>query len=630
MSPPGRPANTTFVNSRPLTSGPARRYSDVSSMSILRILFSAALCLGVIPACAADLELIQNAARRDGISLNGPWHAIVDPYESGYLDYRYRPYADGGFGANKKPKTKSDLIEYDFDSSPTLNVPGDWNTQRPELLLYEGTIWYKRDFDCAKQPGHRIFVWFGAANYRAMVFLNGTKIGEHAGGFTPFQFEITDKVREKGNVIIVKVDDQRKQEFIPTVMTDWWNYGGLTREVRIIDVPGTFVQDYSIQLEKGRQSHVAGWVRLNGADLRQKVTVRIPEAGISRTFTPDETGLARVSFDATLNLWSPESPKLYDVTVEAGADHVTDRIGFRTIEAKGRDLLLNGKPIHLRGVSVHAEAPFRAGRVFSEADGRTLLNWAKEVNCNFVRLPHYPHDEVMTRLADEMGLLVWSEVPVYWTISWENPDTLHNAEHQLTEMISRDKNRASVILWSVANETPRGDARLKFLTTLVERARTLDSTRLITAALETHYADPRTIVVEDPLGQYLDVVSCNEYIGWYDGAPEKIDTITWQTAYEKPFVLSEFGADAQASRHGDEFTRFTEENQANVYRRQVAMFKRIPFLTGTIAWVLVDFRSPRRPLAGIQDYFNRKGLFSDRGERKQAFYILRDYYKSVK
>ena len=496
-------------------------------------------------------------------------------------------------------------------------------------MFYEGTVWYKREFDCPTPPGHRIFVWFGAANYRAMVFINGVKVGEHSGGFTPFQFEITGNVHDKGNVIVVKVDDQRRQEFIPTVMTDWWNYGGLTRSVRIIDVPGTFVQDYSIQLEKGSQTHVAGWVRLNGADRTQKVTVRIPEAGIAQTFTPDASGLARVAFDAQLDLWSPERPKLYAVTIESGADRVPDRIGFRSIEAKGRSLLLNGKPVFLRGVSIHAEAPFRAGRVYSEADARTLLQWAKDVHCNFVRLPHYPHDEVMTRLADEMGLLVWSEIPVYWTISWENAETLRSAEQQLTEMISRDKNRASVILWSVANETPRGDARLKFLTTLVERARSLDSTRLITAALETHYADPRTIVVEDPLGKFLDVVSCNEYVGWYDGLPEKIDTITWQTPYEKPFILSEFGADAQADRHGDDLTRFTEEYQANVYRRQVAMFRRIPFLNGTIAWVLVDFRSPRRPLAGIQDFYNRKGLFSDRGERKSAFFILRDYYKSM-
>ncbi len=578
---------------------------------------------------AQSIQLIQNASAREGLSLNGAWQTIVDPYESGYYDYRYKPQKDGGYAANKKPKDKSDLVEYDFDTAGRLQVPGDWNTQRPELLFYEGSIWYKRDFDYARKPGRRYFVWFGAANYDAMVWMNGTKLGEHVGGFSPFQFEVTNLLRDRGNFLVVKVDDQRHMDAIPTVMTDWWNYGGLTRSVKLLDVPETFVEDYSVQLQKGSQTHVAAWVRLNGPARRQKVTIRIPEAGIEQSVDADENGYAALGFDARLSLWSPENPKLYEVIVGAGDSRVEDRIGFRSITTSGRTLLLNGKPLKLRGVSIHAEAPFRAGRVYNEADARTLLEWAKEVDCNFVRLPHYPHDEVMTRLADEMGLLVWSEIPVYWTIQWENPATLQNANRQLEEMISRDKNRASVILWSMANETPRGDARLKFISGLARRARELDPTRLITAALETHYTDPHTIAVDDPLGEYLDVVSCNEYIGWYDGLPEKIDGIQWTTNYQKPFVISEFGADAQAGRQGDDLTRFTEEYQANVYRRQVAMFRRIPFLTGTIAWVLVDFRSPRRPLAGIQDFYNRKGLFSDRGEPKPALYILRDYYRSL-
>lgn len=574
-------------------------------------------------------DAVQNASTRDGMSLNGPWHAIIDPYESGYYDYRHRPQPDGGLGANKKPKSKSEIVEYDFDAAPALQVPGDWNTQRPELLFYEGTIWYQRDFDYVKRPGRRIFVWFGAANYRAIVFCNGVKLGEHVGGFTPFQFEITSLLRDKGNFLVVKVDDQRQREAVPTLMTDWWNYGGLTRDVRLLDLPETFIQDYSLQLEKGSQTRVNAWVRLNGPEKGQTVTIRIPEAGVTRTVAVGEEGYARASFDAQLALWKPDSPRLYDAVVETGSDRVTDRIGFRNIVASGQTILLNGDPLRLRGVSIHAEAPFRAGRVFSEADARTLLRWAKEMNCNFVRLPHYPHDEVMVRLADEMGLLVWSEIPVYWTIDWNNPETYQYAERQLTEMIGRDKNRASIVFWSVANETPRGDDRLRFIGALADRAHSLDSTRLVTAALETHYTDPDTIVLDDPLGKYLDVIACNEYIGWYDGPPEKIDRIQWKTEYQKPFILSEFGADAQAGRHGDDMTVWTEEYQANVYRRQVGMFRRIPFLSGTIAWVLVDFRSPRRPLAGIQDFYNRKGLYSDRGERKSAFYILRDYYRSL-
>jgi beta-glucuronidase len=575
---------------------------------------------------AQSLAPIQNAAAREGLSLNGAWQAIVDPYESGYYDYRYQPQKDGGFAANKKPKDPGELVEYDFDTAARLQVPGDWNTQRPELLLYEGAVWYKRDFDYAPKPGRRVFVWFGAANYHAVAWLNGTKLGEHEGGFTPFQFEVTSLLREKSNFLIVKVDDLRRMDAIPTVMTDWWNYGGLTRSVRVIDVPDTFIEDYTVQLEKGSLTHVSASIRLNGPAKRQKITVRIPEAGIQQSAETDDTGAARIAFDARLDLWSPENPKLYRVEVSSAADRVEDRIGFRGITTQGQTMLLNGKPLRLRGVSIHAEAPFRAGRVSSEADARTLLGWAREVNANFVRLPHYPHDEVMTRIADEMGLLVWSEIPVYWTIQWENPQTYANARRQLEEMIVRDRNRASVILWSMANETPRGEARLKFIANLAHAARELDPTRLITAALETHYVGDHIIAIDDPLGQYLDVVSCNEYVGWYDGQPPKIDTIEWKMDYQKPFVISEFGADAAAGRHGDAAARWTEEYQADVYRRQIAMFRRIPVLTGTIAWVLVDFRSPRRPLPGIQDFYNRKGLFSDRGERKQAFDVLRDHY----
>jgi beta-glucuronidase len=497
------------------------------------------------------------------------------------------------------------------------------------LLFYEGSIWYKKDFDYARQPGRRVFVWFGAANYRAMVFLNGTKLGEHVGGFTPFQFEITGLVRDKGNFLIVKVDNQRQREAVPTLMTDWWNYGGLTRDVRLVDVPETFVEDYSVQLQKASQTRIAAWVRLNGPRKQQHVTVTIPEAGVSQEILTDPDGYAKLTVDARLTLWSPETPKLYEVAIATETDRVAERIGFRSIEASGRTLLLNGRPLHLRGVSVHAEAPIRSGRVFSESDAATLLQWAKDLGCNFVRLPHYPHDEAMTRLADRMGLLVWAEIPVYWTIAWESPETLLNAKRQLTEMIARDKNRSSVILWSVANETPPSEPRLQFLSALAGLAHELDSTRLVTAALETHHIDPNTIMVDDPLGRYLDVVSCNEYIGWYDGPPGKIDRTEWKTAYDKPFLISEFGADAQAGRHGDSGAVWTEEFQADFYRRQIAMFQRVPFLSGTIAWALVDFRSPRRPLAGIQDFFNRKGLYSDRGERKAAFFILRDYYRSL-
>src|ERR1700754_787272 len=577
---------------------------------------------------AQQIDQIINSDGRKTVSLDGQWKTIIDPYESGYYDYRYQPSANGYF-KDAKPKTKSDLIEYDFDKSATLNVPGDWNTQADHLLFYEGTIWYKKSFDYQRKPNTRLFVYFGAANYVADVYLNGEKLGQHEGGFTPFNFEITNLVRDTGNFLVVKVDNKRRRDAVPTLMTDWWNYGGLTRQVKLVETPATFLQDYSIQLQKGSRERISGWVKLNGDKLSQKITIRIPEAGIARSFTTDRSGSAAIDFNADLKLWSPESPKLYDVTIESEDDRVRDQIGFRSIETRGTQILLNGRPIFLRGVCMHEEAPFRGGRAYSREDAQTLLGWAKELGANFVRLAHYPHNEAMVREADKMGLMVWSEIPVYWTILWENAATLDNARNQLAEMITRDRNRAAVVIWSVANETPLSDERLSFLRKLIEHARSLDSTRLLSAAMERHYIDERTQMIDDPLGEYLDVLGCNEYVGWYDDLPEKADRLEWKTKYQKPLIMSEFGGDALYGHHGDALTRWTEEYQENLYQRQIGMLKRISFLSGTAPWILMDFRSPRRPLPDIQDFRNRKGLISDRGERKKAFYVMQQYYREL-
>lgn len=597
-------------------------------MKAFVLLLVPALCL---PLAAGPNTAVVNPEARHTVSLDGKWRTIVDPYEMGFYDYRLKESPTGYF-KNAKPKDPGELVEYDFDTSPTLDVPGDWNSQRPELFFYEGTLWYKRSFDYAVQPGRRIFLYFGAANYEAIVYLNGEKLGSHTGGFTPFAFEVTGKVKAKDNFVVVKVDNKRHRDAVPTVNTDWWNYGGLTRGVSLVEVPETYVHDYFIQLQKGSADTITGWVQLSGPRAAQRVTVSIPEAGASVTVTTDANGYAAIRMPAKLTLWSPRNPKLYDVAVAAETDTVHEAIGFRTIETRGTEILLNGKPIFLRGVSVHEEAPFRAGRAFSVEDARTLLGWAREMGCNFVRLAHYPHNENMLREADRMGMLVWSESPVYWTIDWENPATFANASNQVRESVARDKNRASIILWSVANETPVSPPRTAFLTKLVDQIRAEDPTRLLTAAMEHHSegatANTNPVVLNDPLGAAVDVLGCNEYLGWYDGMPDKIERTTWKIAYDKPLVMSEFGADALYGLHGDSGAKFTEEYQESVFRHQVAMLNRIPTLRGTTPWVLMDFRSPRRSLPGIQDWFNRKGLVSLKGEKKKAFYVMQEFYRS--
>jgi len=584
--------------------------------------------LWTAPAAAAPTAL-GFADGRAGQSFDGAWHVIVDPYDNGLLDYRNQPRPNGYF-EDAPPRNRSDLVEYDFARSPTLNVPGDWNTQRPELLYYEGTIWYERRFDAAPSAnGTRQFVQFGAAAARAIVWLNGRRLGAHEGGFTPFAFEVTGELRPQGNSLVVMVNNRRWPEAIPAMNTDWWNYGGLTRGVRLVETPAVFIRAARVQCARSDPHRIAGFVALDGARGPTPVTIAIPGANARATVTTDAAGRAAFDFAAAPALWSPESPKLYDVTITAGGDSVHDQIGFRTIETAGTEIRLNGRPIFLRGISLHEEALVRGGRATSRADAEALLGLAKELGCNFVRLAHYPHNEEMTRAADRMGLLVWSEIPVYWTIAWNDKTTLANARQQLGEEIARDANRAAVVLWSVGNETPVTEARTRFLRTLVADARAADPTRLLTAALEHHPAGAYGERIDDPLGADLDVLGLNEYVGWYDGLPAKCDTLAWSAAYDKPIVVSEFGADAKAGLHGDALTRFSEEYQAELYRRQLAMLRKVPAVRGISPWILVDFRSPRRPLPGVQDGWNRKGLVANDGTKKQAFGVLRDAYQAL-
>ncbi len=600
---------------------------------ILSLIISVALS-GQIRAQEPQIISVQ---QRNITSLNGAWKYILDQYENGYYNYRYEPMDQQAFNPRSAeaifydyhPTDKTDRVEYDFDKSEELQVPGSWNYQDDKLFYYEGTIWYRKKFDYTLSSSNRLFLYFGAINYEAHIYLNGKKLGMHVGGFTPFNFEITSMLKEKDNSLVIKVDNKRKREGVPTLNTDWFNYGGITRDVLLIEVSSTFVRDYRIQLAKNSLSKVEGYVNLDGANRKGKVTVEIPELKINQEFTIDSNGHAPISF--SLNnaiLWSPENPKLYDVKIRSGESVITDKIGFRSIETKGSDLLLNGKPIFLRGISIHEENGSRGDRAWSIEDAQMILSRAKELNCNFVRLAHYPHNENMIRVAEQLGLLVWSEIPVYWTIDWNNESTYRNAENQLKDMITRDMNRANIIVWSVANETPVSDARTRFLTSLIDKTRELDNTRLVSAALEKHTLSntPPHFAVEDPFAQYVDILSVNQYMGWYDGLPEKCSRSEWTIKFNKPLIISEFGGGAKYGYHADKDTRWSEEFQEELYIQNIKMLEKIPQLRGMTPWILNDFRSPRRLLPGIQDGWNRKGLFSEKGEKKKAFYILQGYY----
>ena len=569
---------------------------------------------------------MTNVSGRHSTSLNGKWQAIPDP--TGIGNWRE-------IWKDKKAVKKTDFVEYAFDGGPMLNVPGDFNSQMPELTYMEGTVWYKQTFNHLKTYNSRYFLYFGAVNYLADVYLNGTLLGKHEGGFTPFQFEITDRVKEGENSIIVKVNNQRLGNGVPGTGYDWMNFGGITREVYLVETGNTYIEDYNIQLKRHSVNEVLGWVKLNGNNQEQKVSVKIPELGVDYKTQANSEGLAEVRFASKFKLWSPENPKLYRVIIQSEKDTIIEEIGFRSIETKGPQIVLNGKPVFLKGINIHEENPYTRARAFSEADATLLLNWAKELGCNFVRLAHYPHNENMVKLAEKMGIMVWDEIPVYQHIEFSTPGVTDKMSLMLKEMIRRDRNRCSVFLWSIANETysttPNRDNALIDLSKL---CRQQDSTRLITTVLCSQGYENNTINVWEKLYTYFDVVSVNEYLGWYVPWQGKPADVKWKLVCpDKPMIISEFGGEAKyGSNFGpkDEADSWSEEYQEKIYKDQIEMFGTTPNLAGVCPWLLVDYRSLGRMHPTKQGGWNRKGLLSENGDKKKAWYILKAYYDGIK
>ena len=227
------------------------------------------------------------------------------------------------------------------------------------------------------------------------------------------------------------------------------------------------------------------------------------------------------------------------------------------------------------------------------------------------------------RIADELGFLLWEEIPVYWAIDFENPATFRDAQNQLIELIKRDRNRASVIIWSVGNENPDTDARLDFMRRLSETAKQYDPTRLTSAACLINHARKK---IEDRLSNYIDVIGINEYYGWYEENFEDLVEIGVNSSPDKPVVISETGADADISAQGPKTGLFSEAYQTEVYEKQIATLRSLDYVKGISPWILYDFRVERRQNV-FQRGGNKKGLIdADKATKKEAFHKLAAFY----
>jgi beta-glucuronidase len=562
-----------------------------------------------------DTTGLIDSTDREIESLNGKWRFGPDLYDTCRRAKWFKEVTVNDQGSPTPP-------DWDWEAWDRIDVPGSWNLQRTELRYFEGSGVYTRTFRyLPKKPGERLFLRFEGAAYRTSVFLNRTFIGTHDGASTPFNAEITAAAALENRLVVV-ADARRSPLRVPMENTDWFNYGGIYRDVYLIRTPRVFVKDRFIRLvPDGSFSRIRADITLSEAGENGTAVLEIPELHITQD-VPVQEGKGSITFAAAPELWSPDSPKCYDVMIRYGQDTVRDRIGFREIRTKGRDILLNGAKIFLKGVCVH-EDHYELGKTTNPEIIRAAVRDLKELHGNYLRLAHYPHDSRFARIADEEGVLLWEEVPVYWAIAFENPDTYRDAENQLAELILRDRNRASVIIWSIGNENSDTDSRLAFMSNLAAKARSLDDSRLISAACLINH---EKLLIEDRLAESLDVFGINEYYGWYDPDFNKLPTILSNSNPQKPVLICEFGGDARKGQRGTEDELFTEDHQKRLYEKQVETIKGCPYIAGTTPWILYDFRCPRR-LNRYQEGFNRKGLIdADRKTRKPAFYVMQGFY----
>ncbi len=599
---------------------------EVMKKMILAIILSAGL--SSVALSSAETTAMINPYGREYISLNGKWSVLVDPFLIGKEKSRM-VYDD--------VKDSSALFyEYSFEEARQIEVPGDWNHQYADMEYYEGYVWYARSFDAPERSEGRHFLYFAGVSNSCEVYLNGEELGSHEGAFTPFEFEVTGKLRDKGNFLCLCISNVRRPDAIPAMSFDWWNYGGITRDVMLVSTSDVFVRDYFFRLDKEESSLVSVDVVLSeNAEPGTEVQVRVPGLGIDRILKTGNGGRASATLPAeSLRLWDISNPVLYDVKVSVPGQRseVSDRIGFRSISTEGDKILLNGRPVFLKGITFHEEIPQQRRRACTEEDARQLLEDVAVLGCNMVRLSHYPHNEYIVRLAEEMGIVLWEEIPLWQGIEFTDRGTYRKAEHYAREMIARDRNRCAVLFWSLSNETRPGKARDRFMSDLLEYARTLDDSRLFTSAFSILQIDEQTgrVSMEDRFAEKVDVVGINLYMGWYRPWTVAPEEYSWSVAEDKPLVFSEFGGEALYGRHGDieMAASWSEDYQAELYRKNLEMIDHIGNLAGVVPWLLYDFRSPYRLHPQFQQGWNRKGVLSDKGERKKSWYVLKDYFQN--
>lgn len=546
------------------------------------------------------------------LSLDGAWKFQVDGSWYRELGERWQAAEEPGMGE------ESGWSRTGFDDRAwrKVQVPGCWDLYQKELHGYEGIGWYRRSFGCKAPPaGYRSFLHFEGVNRSAKVWLNGKLAGSHEGGYTDWELEVTDKVRPGRNLCAVKVDNRPLPGSVPGwtkagKRCDWNTYGGLYRGVSLVVRPAGYIEDLFVSTLDtplpGEEAVLRIEALLNGfAFPHQGLTLEVACGG--KRAEVDCSRSAKTGFEWKLEKaprWSPQTPRLMalDVRLKKGGrvlDRKSVRFGVRTVRADKGRILLNGKPLWLKGVNRQEEAG--QGMTQTLAGMKRDLELCRKAGCNLIRLSHAPNDRRLYDLADEMGLLVFAEVPFYGKRSKEtitNPGAIASAARQMDEMIRRDRNHPSVLAWSVGNEcaTDLEEAR-PAIRAIASAARQADPSRPV-AYVGYHHLRERCF-------DLVDIIGLNLYQHWWGWpmaqsveelrkrAPQaradirKIVSGLRKRYPGKPVLVTEFGAESFPGVHHP--LRGGEEFQAECLKLAWEAFRSTPGVVGAVEWSLADY-----------------------------------------
>ncbi|MEX0719570.1 MAG: beta-glucuronidase [Balneolaceae bacterium] len=587
---------------------------------------------------------------RATFDLGGYWNFKADPEEVGHRDKWFATKLSG-----------------DVHS---IAIPGSWNEQLTEqgLRNYVGKAWHETFFTIpnAVQKHHKIWLRIGAADHKAEVWLNGDHIGEHTGGYMPFELDLTDNLNTNGekNHLIVCVDSKlsmhsipqdvdpnsplynspeyERRHLFPATRFDFFPYGGLTRSVQLVATPENYISDIKIN------SNLEGQVTLvadAASDPDLNLRVRILEADGPEV----ASGEGSLSEATTLQIknpkyWSPANPYLYTARVslvdgeEEVVDQYDEQFGIREIKIEGGKILLNNEPLFMSGFGKHEDFPIVGRGQFRPAYIRDyeLMRW---IGANSYRTSHYPYDEELMRLADRLGFLVIDEVPAvslgFWSDDFEElRPLLDNHKKAIKELVDRDSNHPSVISWSITNEPNlwaeefyQNGACKKYFKELYNFTKSLDSTRPVMSISMAAFKE------DDVVLEFCDIIGINRYYGWYTN-PVDLESAGKDLAreldatfgkYGKPIMVTEFGADTVEGLHSTTAQLFTEEFQTAFILKYLEVMEERDFVAGAHVWNFADFMTPQHFRRVV---LNKKGVFTRDRHPKSVAFKLRDHWNS--